>query len=119
MALRRGGGKVSYLVNGDGTEVDFHIHDRTSHRERLVQVSYTMSDAMTFAREMNALKLACEVTGIHDCTVVAWDDEDEIDGIRILPVWKWLLAWSPAPQAHSDSPNSLNGMDFSSFVRLI
>ena len=92
MALRREGGKVSYLVNGDGTEVDFHIHDRTSHRERLVQVSYAMSDAMTFAREMNALKLAREVTGIHDCTVVTWDDEDEIDGIRILPAWKWLLA---------------------------
>ena len=91
MALRRWGGKISYLVNGDGTEVDFHVHDRASHRERLVQVSYAMSDATTFAREMNALKLAREAMGIRDCTVVTWDDEGEIDGIPIVPAWRWLL----------------------------
>ena len=27
-----------------------------------------------------------------DCMIVTWDDEDETDGIRIVPVWKWLLA---------------------------
>ena len=45
-----------------------------------------------FDREMNALKLARDKTGIRDCTIVTWDDEDESDGIRIVPVWKWLLA---------------------------
>ena len=29
---------------------------------------------------------------IRDCTIVTWDDEDETDGIRIVPAWKWLLA---------------------------
>ena len=80
MALRRKAGKISYLVNGDGTEVDFHVHDKVSHKESLVQVSYA------------ALKLARGKTGIRDCTIVTWDDEDETDGIRIVPVWKWLLA---------------------------
>ena len=51
-----------------------------------------MSDAATFDREMNALKLARDKTGIRDCMIVTWDDEDETDGIRIVPVWKWLLA---------------------------
>ena len=92
MALRRKAGKISYLVNGDGTEVDFHVHDKVSHKESLVQVSYAMSDAATFDREMGALKLARDKTGIRDCTIVTWDDEDESDGIRIVPVWKWLLA---------------------------
>ena len=58
MALRRGGGKISYITNADGTEVDFHVHDMSSHGERLVQVSYAMSDAATFNREMNAIKFA-------------------------------------------------------------
>jgi predicted AAA+ superfamily ATPase len=91
MALRRGGGKISYITNADGTEVDFHVHDMSSHGERLVQVSYAMSDAATFNREMNAIKFARQKKGIHDCTIVTWDDEGEIDGIRIIPVWKWLL----------------------------
>ena len=92
MALRRKAGKISYLVNGDGTEVDFHVHDKVSHKESLVQVSYAMSDAATFDREMNALKLARDKTGIRDCTIVTWDDEGESNGIRIVPAWKWLLA---------------------------
>ena len=92
MALRRKGGRISYLVNGDGTEVDFHVHDKVSHMESLVQVSYTMSDAATFDREMHALKSAREKTGIGDCTIVTWDDEAEFDGIRVVPAWKWLLA---------------------------
>ena len=49
------------------------------------------ADEKTFMREMNALKLARETTGIRDCTIVTWDDEDESDGVRIVPVWKWLL----------------------------
>ena len=92
MALRRGGGKISYIANADGTEVDFHVRDRSTHGERLVQVSYAMSDAATFNRETNAIKFARQKKGIHDCTIVTWDDEGEIDGIRIMPVWKWLLA---------------------------
>lgn len=92
MALRRGGGKISYIANADGTEVDFHVLDRSTHGERLVQVSYAMSDAVTFNRETNAIKFARQKKGIHDCTIVTWDDAGEIDGIRIMPVWKWLLA---------------------------
>ena len=91
MALRRGAGKISYISNADGSEVDFHVHDMISHGERLVQVSYAMSDKTTFLRETNAIRFAREKTGIQDCTIVTWDDEGEMDGIRIVPVWKWLL----------------------------
>ena len=91
MALRRSIGKISYISNADGTEVDFHVHDMISHGERLVQVSYAMSDETTFLRETNAIRFAREKMGIQDCTIVTWDDEGEMDGIRIVPVWKWLL----------------------------
>jgi predicted AAA+ superfamily ATPase len=93
MALRRSAGKISYIINADGTEteVDFHVHDKISHGKWLVQVFYAMSDAVIFNRETNAIKFAREKTGIRDCTIVTWDDEGEIDGIRIVLVWKWLL----------------------------
>ena len=91
MALRRGGGKISYVANADGTEVDFHVRDSLSQGEHLIQVSYAMSDEATFNREMNAIKFAREKTGVGDCTIVTWDDEGDLDGIRIVPVWKWLL----------------------------
>ena len=51
-----------------------------------------MSAEATFARELSALRDAKKATGIVDCTVVTWDDERTTDdGIRIVPVWKWLL----------------------------
>ena len=71
--------------------MDFHVHDAVSHDERLVQVSFAMSDEKTFSREMNALKLARKSMGIRDCVIVTWDDEGESDGVRIVPAWKWLL----------------------------
>ena len=51
-----------------------------------------MSATETFAREMSALREAKKTTGINDCTVITWDDEGMTeDGIRIVPIWKWLL----------------------------
>ena len=92
MALRRGSNKIAYYLNDDGTEVDFHVFDKVARTSRLVQVSWDMADKATFAREFDALVAARKETGITDCTIVTWDDEGEKDGIRIVPVWKWLLA---------------------------
>ena len=92
MVLRRGANKIAYYLNGDGTEVDFHVFDKVARTSRLVQVSWDMADKTTFAREFDALVTARKVSGITDCTIVTWDDEGEKDGIRIVPAWKWLLA---------------------------
>lgn len=92
MALRRGANKIAYYLNGDGTEVDFHVFNKLARTSRLVQVSWDMADKATFAREFDALVAARKETGITDCTIVTRDDEGEKDGIRIVPVWKWLLA---------------------------
>ena len=77
--------------NKGGGEVDFLVQDNVTQTRRLVQVTWDMSDEQTFAREMNALKDAMSETGIKDGTVVTWDNEREIDGIRIVPAWKWCI----------------------------
>lgn len=38
------------------------------------------------------LRCGRKVTLVEDCTVITWGDERMTeDGIRIVPVWKWLL----------------------------
>lgn len=91
MSLRRGFNKIEYYVTKGGGEVDFLVQDNVTQKRRLVQVTWDMSDKKTFAREMNALKDAMSETGIKDGTVVTWDNEREIDGIRIVPAWKWCI----------------------------
>lgn len=91
MSLRRGFNKIEYYVTKGGGEVDFLVQDNVTQKRRLVQVTWDMSDKQTFAREMNALKDAMSETGIKDGTIVTWDDEREIDGIRIVPAWKWCI----------------------------
>ena len=89
MSLRRGFNKIEYYVTKGGDEVDFLVQDNVTKNRRLVQVTWDMSNATTFAREMKALREAMSETGIDDGQIVTWDDEREIDGVRILPAWKW------------------------------
>ena len=61
-------------------------------KRRLVQVAWTMQDRTTMARETSALELARRNLHVDDCTVVTWDDEADLDsGVKVVPVWKWLL----------------------------
>ena len=92
MSLRRGFNKIEYYVTKGGGEVDFLVQDNVTQKRRLVQVTWDMADKQTFAREMNALKDAMSETGIKDGIIVTWDDEREIDGIRIVPAWKWCVS---------------------------
>ena len=81
--------KIEYYVTKGGDEVDFLVQDNVTKKRRLVQVTWDMSDETTFTREMKALREAMAETGIADGLIVTWDDEREIDGVRILPAWKW------------------------------
>ena len=92
ISLRRGFNKIEYYVTKGGGEVDFLVQGNVTQKRRLVQVTWDMSDKQTFAREMNALKDAMSETGIKDGIIVTWDDEREIDGIRIVPAWKWCVS---------------------------
>lgn len=92
MALRRGMNRVEYVSNQDGTEVDFHVLDMVTKNRRLIQAAWTINDQETLIRERAALEKAKKDLHIDDCTIVTWDDEAELEsGIKVMPVWKWLL----------------------------
>ena len=58
----------------------------------MIQVAWDMRGTDTFMRELSTLRDARKATGITDCAIVTWDDEQTLDdGIRILPFWKWCL----------------------------
>ena len=92
MSLRRRFCKIDYYLTEDGREVDFEVLDKVTRKRSLVQVTWSMADTSTFVRESSALESARRETGIDDCTIVTWDDEDDNgNGIRVVPIWKWLL----------------------------
>ena len=92
MALRRGPNKINYLQLERNREVDFCVQETTTGESSLVQVAWDMRGTETFMRELAALRDAREATGITDCSIVTWDDEQTLDdGIRIIPFWKWCL----------------------------
>lgn len=90
-ALRPGSKNVEYLQPAGGGEVDFLVTDH-SNRPRLVQAAWSLSNPDTFDREINSLLTAGAAMNIRDMTVVTWDEEKSLEnGIRIVPIWKFLL----------------------------
>ena len=91
LALRRGFNRIEYYNTKRGDEVDFLVTDMATEKRRLVQVSWALSSAATEHRELTALADARKEIKVDDCTIVTWDEERDVDGIRIVPVWKWCL----------------------------
>ena len=91
LALRRGFNRVEYYNTKRGDEVDFLVTDMATKKRRLVQVSWALSSSATEHRELTALADARKEIKVDDCTIVTWDEERDVDGIRIVPVWKWCL----------------------------
>ena len=73
-------------------EVDFYIPEEA----RAVQVSYSIINESTQAREVKALVELNHLHPLKRAEVVTYDEEDVIhaDGldIYVIPVWKWLLS---------------------------
>ncbi|WP_058938513.1 hypothetical protein [Thermococcus celericrescens] len=64
---------------------------RFSLSEELIQVSYDVSDPETFGREVRALKKAMCEFGIKRARLITWDVEKSVDGVEIIPLWRFLL----------------------------
>lgn len=96
-SVRRG--TISRLLVPDGSrqlEVDFIVGDALlMQASELVQVSVSLEDAKTRARELRALELAMAQFGKDESWVVTLDEEEEVavsSGlIHVVPAWKWLL----------------------------
>ena len=42
------------------------------------------------AREMNGIKSALAETGAGEGFIITHDQEDNLDGVRLIPAWKWI-----------------------------
>lgn len=76
------------------TDVDF-VLTKENRACELIQVSHSINDPETYARETNSLLEASEKLNCNNLTVVTFNEERNIERngkvIRVLPAWKWLL----------------------------
>lgn len=91
LELRRLYGSDVYYYH-NGVEVDFFVLEK----QLAIQVSYSIKNIETRKREMIALLKMAKHINVSDMLILTKDEEDIIeDGgyrIKVIPVWKWLLA---------------------------
>jgi len=87
--LRRRGEQLFFLKRK--TEVDFYLPEK----KHLIQVSYSISNAETEAREIKALRAAMSELEISKACIITYDESREIqvqEGlIEVIPAWQWML----------------------------
>lgn len=84
--LRRGA--RPYYVKTQKFEVDFAVREGESYR--LIQVTRSI-EGETLKRELKAIKEASRLLPAHEKVLITWDDEGEIEGVKLIPLWRWLL----------------------------
>ena len=84
--LLRRGKEVNYAL-GENWEVDFVLPEE----ETLIQVSYDVSSPRTMERELKALRKAKRFFGWENAKLITWDVEKKVDGIEVVPLWRFLL----------------------------
>jgi len=78
--------EVNYGL-GENWEIDFLLPER----EELIQVSYDVPNPKTLNREIKALKKARREFGWENAKLITWDVEKNVDGIEVIPLWRFLL----------------------------
>lgn len=77
-----------FYFRTDKSECDFLLKEN----ERIisaVQVCWKI-DNENMTREIAGLKDALSATEINNGIIITFDQEDELDGIKLIPAWKWL-----------------------------
>jgi predicted AAA+ superfamily ATPase len=82
-----------YYYRSKSADVDFVLAKENKPCE-LIQVSYSINDLETYARETNSLLEASEELHCNQLTIVTFNEERKIERqdkvINVLPAWKWL-----------------------------
>ena len=83
-----------YYYQGKG-ECDFVVQ-RGIDVDRLIQVTWDMSNEETRNREINGIMEASKATGCKNLYIITYDTTEEItigEGpvIHVIPAWRWLL----------------------------
>ncbi len=83
-----------YYYN-QNVEVDFYLPEEGV----AIQASYSLTDAETREREVDALAALHKVHPLKKAVIITYDEEETFEQgnltIEVIPIWKWLLS-SPA-----------------------
>lgn len=75
-------------------EVDFYVPDEGL----AIQASYTLTDADTRKREVDALLALHKIHPLKQALIITYDEEETIEEggltIEVVPIWKWLTGVS-------------------------
>ncbi len=85
--LRRDFREIHYYKNRN-SECDFLVK-QNEQVIMAVQVCWTL-DSEDMNREIRGLKNAMQETGVTVGTIVTYNQEDNLDGLPLIPAWKWV-----------------------------
>ena len=86
--LRRSFKEIQYFQNKD-SECDFVVK-RNEEIIGAVQVCWELNSD-NLPRELRGLKAALKETKAPFGILLTWNQEDLLDGIPVMPVWKWMM----------------------------
>ncbi|MHB1947264.1 MAG: ATP-binding protein [Gammaproteobacteria bacterium] len=93
LELRRRFENIFYYKTENNLEVDFLVYNHPKQAQ-LIQVTWSLSDARTKNRELNALTKAMEETKIKEAWILTEAEADTIvlenKTIHVIPVYQWL-----------------------------
>jgi len=82
--------ELYYWKDHQQREVDFVIKN-DDLVTACVQVTYAMERNDIQNRETRSLLRAAKELNCKNLLIITWDHEEILDGIRYVPIWKWLL----------------------------
>lgn len=85
--LRRKNKKIFYFK--EDNECDFLIK-KQNQITQTIQVCYEVNEK-NLKREINGLKEAMKYTKCKKGVIITFDQEDTIEGIKLIPAWKYFL----------------------------
>jgi len=87
LELRRKYSDIMYF-RGNNTECDFLIREDQSVTQA-IQVCWHVNED-NVKREILGIKEAIRLTKAIHGIIITFDQEDELDGIPLIPAWKWM-----------------------------
>jgi len=86
--LRASGNKVFYFRNNE-SECDFVVVD--DDVKMVIQVCWDINND-NIEREMKGLQAAMKETGAKEGIIITYNQNDHINGVELIPAWKWILS---------------------------
>lgn len=77
-----------FYFKSDKSECDF-VAKNNEAIEVAVQVCWEVN-AENIQRELSGLKNAAKQTGAANAIIITYNQEDTLDGVELIPAWKWL-----------------------------